>query len=35
MQQAHTLIAVSIMLAAVAIFAGEMLERRSLRYHTQ
>jgi hypothetical protein len=34
MQQAHALIAVSIVIAAVAIFAGEVIERRSLRYRT-
>jgi molybdate transport system permease protein len=34
MQQAHTLIVVSIAMAAAAIFAGEVLERRSLRYRT-
>jgi molybdate transport system permease protein len=33
-EQAHTLIAVSIVIAAAAIFAGELLERRSLRYRT-
>ena len=35
MQQAHTLIAVSIAMAAAAIFVGEVLERRSLRYRIQ
>jgi molybdate transport system permease protein len=34
-QQAHALIAVSIAMAAAAIFAGEVFERRSLRYRTQ
>ena len=34
LEQAHTLIAVSIVIAAAAIFAGELLERRSLRYRT-
>ena len=33
-EQAHTLVAVSIVIAAAAIFAGEFLERRSLRYRT-
>jgi molybdate transport system permease protein len=32
MEQAHTLILVSIVIAAAAIFAGELFERRSLRY---
>jgi molybdate transport system permease protein len=35
LQQAHTLIVVSIVIAAAAIFAGEVLERRSLHYRTQ
>jgi molybdate transport system permease protein len=34
LEQAHTLVAVSILIAAAAIFAGEILERRSLRYRT-
>ncbi len=34
MEEAHTLVGVSIVIAAVAIFAGELLERRSLRYWT-
>jgi molybdate transport system permease protein len=34
MEQAHTLVVVSILIAAAAIFAGELLERRSMRYRT-
>jgi molybdate transport system permease protein len=34
METAHTLVAVSIVIAAAAIFAGELLERRSVRYRT-
>jgi molybdate transport system permease protein len=33
-EEANTLIAVSVVIAAVAIFVGEVLERRSLRYRT-
>jgi molybdate transport system permease protein len=34
LEQAHTLVAVSIVIAAAAIFAGEVLERRCMRYRT-
>ena len=33
-EAANTLIAVSVVIAALAIFAGEVLERRSVRYQT-
>jgi molybdate transport system permease protein len=34
LESANTLIAVSVVMAALAIFAGELLERRSVRYQT-
>jgi molybdate transport system permease protein len=33
-EEANTLIVVSVLIAAIAIFAGELLERRSVRYRT-
>jgi molybdate transport system permease protein len=33
-EEAHTLVVVSILIAATAMFAGEVFERRSLRYRT-